>query len=122
MDAVRQDIVYGLRMLAKKPVFTAVAAISLAVGIGLNTAIFTLINTMLWGTLPWNEPEHVAVIWSVPPQHRDQIDNVSIPDYMAFKQRNRSFQMLGAATLTEQDFGVFCVFSSRSSSERRAIQ
>ena len=52
MNAVRQDVLYGLRMLAKKPVFTAVAALSLALGIGLNTAIFTLINTMLWGSLP----------------------------------------------------------------------
>jgi putative ABC transport system permease protein len=106
MNAVRQDILYGLRMLAKKPLFTTVAALSLALGIGLNTAIFTLINTMLWGSLPWNAPERIAIVWSVPPQHMDQIDYVSIPDYMALKERNRSFQMLGAATLDEQDFGA----------------
>ena len=106
MNALWQDILYGLRMLAKKPVFTAVAALSLALGIGLNTAIFTLINTMLWGSLPWHEPERVAIIWSVPPQHLDQVDNVSIPDYMAFKERNRSFQTLGAMTQNEQDFGA----------------
>jgi putative ABC transport system permease protein len=106
MNTVRQDILYGLRMLAKNPMFTSVAALSLALGIGLNTAIFTLINTMLWGSLPWNQPERVAVIWSVPPQHLDQTSYVSIPDYMAFKERNRSFQMLGAMALDEQDFGA----------------
>ena len=51
MNSFRQDILYGLRMLAKRPVFTAVAMLSLALGIGLNTAIFTLLNTMLWGSL-----------------------------------------------------------------------
>jgi putative ABC transport system permease protein len=93
-------------MLAKKPVFTAVAALSLALGIGLNTAIFTLINTMLWGSLPWKAPERVAVIWSVPPRQMDQVNYVSIPDYMAFKARNRSFEMLGAMSGNVQDFGA----------------
>ncbi len=106
MNAVRQDLLYGLRMLAKKPIFTTVAVLSLALGIGLNTAIFTLINTMLWGPLPWKATDRVAVIWSVPPQHLDQFSNVSIPDFIAFKERNRSFQMLGAMTLNEQDFGA----------------
>jgi putative ABC transport system permease protein len=106
MHAIRQDILYGLRMLAKKPVFTAVAALSLALGIGLNTAIFTLINTMLWGSLPWKAPERVAVIWSVPPRQMDQVNYVSIPDYMAFKARNRSFEMLGAMSGNVQDFGA----------------
>jgi putative ABC transport system permease protein len=106
MNAVWQDILYGLRIWSKKPILTTVAALSLALGIGLNTAIFTLINTMIWGSLPWKAPERIAVIWSVPPQHRDQLDYVSIPDYVALKERNRSFQMLGAVTLNEQDFGA----------------
>jgi len=54
MNSFRQDILYGLRMLAKKPVFTAIATLSLGLGIGLNTAIFTLLNTMLWGSLPYD--------------------------------------------------------------------
>jgi putative ABC transport system permease protein len=106
MNALWQDTIYGLRMLAKRPVFTAVAALSLALGIGLNTAIFTLINTMLWGSLPWHEPERIAIVWSVPPQRLGQVNAVSIPDYMALKERNRSFQMLGAMTQSEQDFGA----------------
>ncbi|HTR37594.1 MAG TPA: ABC transporter permease [Bryobacteraceae bacterium] len=106
MGGFRQDVVYGLRMLAAKPLFTAVAALSLALGIGLNTAIFTLINTMLWGSLPWQAPERIAFIWSVPPQHRDQTDYVSIPDYMAYKEGNRSFETLGALDQDERDFGA----------------
>lgn len=106
MNAIWQDVLYGLRMLAARPVFTVAATVSLALGIGLNTAIFSLINTMLWGSLPWRAPERVAVIWSVPPQQPDQTEYVSIPDYMAFKERNRSFEKVGAMTLGEQDFGA----------------
>jgi putative ABC transport system permease protein len=106
MTTIRQDILYGFRMLAKKPAFTALAALSLALGIGLNTAIFTLINSMLWGPLPFGDENRIGVIWSVPPQHLDQIDNVSIPDYIAFKERNRSFESLGAMTGTAHDFGA----------------
>src|SRR5579872_2465214 len=106
MNTLRQDLAYGLRMLAKKPVFTALAALSLALGIGLNTAIFTLINSMLWGPLPFGDENRIAVIWSVPPQHADQTDVLSIPDFKAFQQRNRSFEMLGAMTPNAHDFGA----------------
>jgi len=106
MQSIRQDIVYGLRLLANKPVFTAVAALSLAVGIGLNTAMFTLLNTMLWGSLPWRAPDRIAFIWSIPPQHMDQTDYVSIPDYLAYKERNRSFESLDALDQDVRDFGA----------------
>jgi len=106
MRTIPQDLLYGLRMLAKKPIFTALACLSLALGIGLNTAIFTLINSMLWGPLPFAAEDRLAVIWSVPPQHLDRTDAVSIPDYIAFKQRNRSFEILGAMTNDARDFGA----------------
>jgi putative ABC transport system permease protein len=106
MNTIGQDVVYGLRMLAKKPVFTAVAAISLALGIGLNTAIFTLINTMLWGSLPYRAEDRIAVIWSVPPRHLDDLEPVSVPDYLAFKERNHSFEVLGAMSGSSHDFGA----------------
>jgi putative ABC transport system permease protein len=106
MNTVRLDVLYGLRMLAKRPVFTAVAALSLALGIGLNTAIFSLVNTMLWGSLSFRDPDRLAMVWSVPPQHPDRLDNVSVPDYMALKDRNRSFEILGAMGGDERDFGA----------------
>ncbi|HUI57791.1 MAG TPA: ABC transporter permease [Bryobacteraceae bacterium] len=106
MNTIRQDVLYGLRMLAKKPVFTAVAAFSLALGIGLNTAIFSLINTMLWGSLPYRAPDRIAVIWSAPPQHKDSLEGVSLPDYLAFRDRNRSFDVLGAMSSNQADFGA----------------
>ena len=106
MNALRQDIVFGLRMLAKKPMFTAVAALSLALGIGLNTAIFTLIHTILWGALPYREPDRIVAIRSVAPGHPDQFNDVSVPDYLAFKERNRSFESLGAMEDFTRDLGA----------------
>jgi len=106
MNTIRQDVVYGLRMLAKKPVFTSVVAISLALGFSLNTAIFTLINTMLWGSLPYRAEDRIAVIWSIPPRHLNDLQPVSIPDYLAFKERNHSFEVLGAMSGSSHDFGA----------------
>jgi putative ABC transport system permease protein len=106
MNALWQDLLYGLRMLAKRPVFTGVAALSLAMGIGLNTAIFTLINTILWGALAFPQPERLAVIWSTPPGHPDQLNGVSVPDYMAFKERSKSFEAIGVMVNSGRDFGA----------------
>src|SRR5580692_9569993 len=106
MHGLRQDIVFGLRMLAKKPMFTTVAAFSLALGIGLNTAIFTLIHTILWGAVPYAQPDRIVAIRSVAPGHPDQFNGVSVPNYLAFKERNRSFESLGAMEDFTRDLGA----------------
>jgi putative ABC transport system permease protein len=106
MNVLWQDTLFGLRMLAKKPVLTAVAALSLALGIGLNTAIFALVNTILLGSLPFPDPDRVVTIWSVPPGRPDQPDGVSVPDYLAWKQRSRSFEGMGAMVNVARDFGA----------------
>jgi putative ABC transport system permease protein len=106
MSTLWQDVFYGLRMLAKRPLFTVVAALSLALGIGLNTAIFTLINTILWGSLAFQEPDRLAVIWSVPPGHPDQLNGISVPDYLALKERSKSFEAIGVMDNDGRDFGA----------------
>jgi putative ABC transport system permease protein len=106
MSILLQDVLYGFRVLMKKPAFTAVAALSLALGIGVNTAIFTLINTILLGSLPYPEPNRVVAVWTVPPQHPDQVDSVSVPDFMVWKDRNSSFEAMGAMINNVRDFGA----------------
>ena len=106
MNILWQDTLFGLRMLAKRPVLTAVAALSLALGIGLNTAIFALVNTILLGSLPLRHPDRVVVIWSVPPGNPDQRNGASVPDYLAWKQRSRSFEGMGAMVVVARDFGA----------------
>jgi putative ABC transport system permease protein len=62
LEQVGQDLRYALRMLRKTPVFTATTVLSLAIGIGANTSLFTLINTVMWKLLPVRDPEHLLVL------------------------------------------------------------
>lgn len=105
MTTLWQDILYGLRLLAKQPVFTATAILSLALGIGANAAVFSLVNAMLLRSLPFKEPNRLVYLTSVPPQHPDQYQGAMVPDYFAWKQRVTSFEPIGAANGAEKDFG-----------------
>jgi putative ABC transport system permease protein len=106
MKTLLQDLHYGFRVLRKNPGFTAISVFSLALGIGINTAIFTLVNTILLGSLPYPDPDRVVAIATVPPQHPDKQDFVSVHDFMAWKDRNRSFDAMGAVVQTVRDFGA----------------
>ncbi len=106
MNALWQDILYGLRVLAKKPLFTIVAALSLALGIGLNTAIFTLTNTILLRSLPYPDASRLVAIQSFVQNRPDQLNGASIPDLFAWKQQARSFEAMGALNNNAYDFGA----------------
>ena len=66
-DDFRQDVRFAVRTLARAPGFTSAALLSLALGIGLNTAIFTLINSLLFTPLPYPEADRIVMVLSVPP-------------------------------------------------------
>jgi putative ABC transport system permease protein len=106
MNALRQDVIYGFRVLAKKPLFTAVAVLSIALGIALNTVIFTLTNTILLRSLPFREPDRLVSIFSLPPNHPDQLNGGSIPDLFAWRQQARSFESIGCVNNNAFDFGA----------------
>ncbi|HWF09811.1 MAG TPA: ABC transporter permease [Bryobacteraceae bacterium] len=95
MTTASQDIIYGFRALWKKPGFTIVAALSLALGIAANTVIFSLINTTLLRPLPYAAPDRLVELWSVPLDHKDQRNWVTAFNLLAFQQRAKSFQTMG---------------------------
>jgi putative ABC transport system permease protein len=101
-----QDLRYGFRGLSKQPVFTAVASLSLALGIALNTAIFTLVNAILLGSLPFPAVDQLVAVVSVTPGHPGQLQGVSVPDMLAWKTQAHSFQALGASIASELDLGA----------------
>ena len=96
MTTLWQDIHYGLRMLGKKPGFTAVAALSLALGIGANTIIFSLIHNTLLRPLNYPDPDKLVVVWQVPQKHKDQRNTLTVSAYFDFRDHNQSFTALGA--------------------------
>jgi hypothetical protein len=63
MNGLRQDIAYGLRILTRNPGFTAVAVFSLALGIGANTAVYSLVDAILLRPFPLKEPERLVANW-----------------------------------------------------------
>src|SRR3984893_9340950 len=103
MDSLLQDIRYGMRGLLKRPAFTVVAMIILALGIGANTAIFTLINAVILKPLPVSKPEELVLFDDLPNEGTTDGDPMtgqwhrfSYHAYQYFREHDRSFQELSA--------------------------
>ncbi len=94
-DEMMQDVRFGIRMLLKKPGFTAAALLALALGIGANTAIFSVINGVFLRPLPYQEPERLMMIWEKM-LRTDQVE-LSPADYEEYERRNQVFAGMAAA-------------------------
>src|SRR6185295_4047702 len=91
METLIKDIRYGLRSLLKRPGFTAVALIALALGIGANTAIFSLVNAVLLQPLPFAEPDRLVWMWG---NIRNATNRASVAplDYLDYRAQNTTFE------------------------------
>src|SRR6202158_3044317 len=99
METFRKDLQLAIRMLLKKPGFTAVAVLTLALGIAVNATMFSLVSAFLLRRPPGREPERVAVVTSVNPAPGFQTDAnpVSAPNYLAWREANNVFAAMAAA-------------------------
>jgi putative ABC transport system permease protein len=98
METLLQDIRYALRTLLKNPGFTAVAVIALALGIGANTAIFSVVNAVLLRPLPYTNADRLVMIWATNPLLQLGIDNIpaSAANYAEWRDRNQVFENVSA--------------------------
>src|SRR5215216_78434 len=92
MDTLVQDIRYGARMLRKSPALSMVAVISLALGIGANTAIFSVINAILLKSLPYNDPDSIVLAWGNMPAEGKDRNQVSATDVDDWRNQNSVFE------------------------------
>ena len=90
-----RDLRFGLRLLWKSPGFTSVAVLALAVGIGVNTAIFSVVYATLLAPLPYHEPDRIVMVWSFVNGHRN---GVAAGDFLDWQQQNTTFDSMAAWT------------------------
>jgi putative ABC transport system permease protein len=96
MRALMQDVRYGLRMLAKSPGFTAVAIVTLALGIGANTAMFSVVNAVLLRPLPFPGPDRLVTIWGTYSRLNESKRALSYADVRDLQRMNSAFENVAA--------------------------
>ncbi|MGH9853125.1 MAG: ABC transporter permease, partial [Blastocatellia bacterium] len=96
MQTLLQDLRYGARMLVKKPAFTLVAILTLALGIGANTAIFTVINAALLRPLPYPDAEQLVVAATTMRRETVEVRATSYPDFVDWRDQNTVFERIAA--------------------------
>jgi predicted permease len=103
-----QDVVFGARMLRKSPAFTIIAVLTLSLGIGATTAIFSVVNGVLLRSMPYRDPSRLAIIWNDYGNQGQSLPAVSPPDFKDYRERSRLMDFAagggtGGGTLTLDD-------------------
>jgi putative ABC transport system permease protein len=98
VETILRDLRHAARMLRRGPAHTLVAVLSLALGIGATTAIFSVQKALLLAPLLYPQPDRLMVVWQRPPEERWR-QPLTDPDYLDYRERNRSFEELGVQAL-----------------------
>src|SRR5678816_615504 len=96
MDTLFRDVRYAVRMMLKRPSFPILAVIALALGIGATTAIFSVINSVLFKPLPYQEQDRLVQVWEKRPALGRTRNVVSTPDFFDWKAQNNVFEDMAA--------------------------
>jgi len=94
MGTLLEDLRYGLRMLRKNPGFTAIALLTLALGIGANTAVFSIVNGVLLNSLPFPGPDKLVVLFGSKPNFKE--GSISYPNFLDWQRENHAFTSIAA--------------------------
>jgi len=111
LETLGRDLRYAVRMLRKSPGFTIIAVLTLALGIGANTAVFSVVDTVLLKPLPYPHPEQLANVWRT---HGRWTGSLSIPDFRDWQAQNTDFQGISAFATAR--------FNLRGASEPQAVE
>ena len=92
MSSLFRDLRYGVRLLLRQPTFTLAVVITLALAIGANTAIFTVVNAALLRSLPYRDPDALVHLWETKPQKEFPTREASYPDFVAVEGKAQILQ------------------------------
>ena len=106
LDELRQDLRYSVHGLAKNPAFTVVAVLSLALGIGVNTAVFSVVDAMLFRSFPYDDPDRLVMLGLVPPNNPEGFANPHVADYVLWKQQTDVFEEIAWSENNVDDITV----------------
>lgn len=109
MNSFLQDFRFGLRMLIKNPIFTLIAIATLALGIGANTAIFSVVDAVLLRPLPYPDANRLVFLWSTMNSQGVPLSSSALPDYQGWRDHNQVFD--GLAAFYNGDFNLSSVGS-----------
>ena len=91
MDSVTNDLRYALRTLRRSPSFTTIAILTLALGIGANTAMFSVVNAVILRPLPYQDPDRLAMLWTNDPKRDIREEGTSYPTFLDWRSQSRAF-------------------------------
>lgn len=96
MNTILQDVKYGWHMLAKSPGITLVAVVALALGIGVNTSMFTTVNALLLHPFPFEHLDRLVAVWETAPKQNEDHIALAPANFREFKEQSHSFQEIAA--------------------------
>ncbi|HEY6332863.1 MAG TPA: ABC transporter permease, partial [Blastocatellia bacterium] len=107
---ILNDLRYGLRLLIKQPVFTTVILVTLALGIGANAAIFSVVSGVMLKSLPYREPDKIVFVWESLPMLKAPINASSTLNYRDWKEQTQAFESMAA----RQQFAANLTYAGHS--------
>ncbi len=96
LQLIWQDVRLAIRMLLKRPLFSIVCLVTLGCGVGVNTAMFSVVNAVLLKSLPFGDPARLAVIWRTPVETKTDQNPDSVPNFQDLQAQNTVFEQIGA--------------------------
>src|SRR5262249_27626370 len=96
MQTIWQDLRYGLRMLLRAPTITLTAVITLALGIGANSGIFSVVNAVFWQRLPYKDPDRLVIVWETITKTASTENTPAPFNYYAWREQSQVFENLAA--------------------------
>ena len=101
LEELEQDLRYGVRTLARSPGFTLAAVLTLALGIGANAAVFSVVDGVLLRPVPMEDADRLMVVWETDRDSGTTREPASVPDFLDFRERSRRFERLAAVEALE---------------------